>query len=227
MKKLKNPATPTRRTFYVEEYNVDIDMSEVYGGCRWISMKVSGTPDGMAMIELGVLGASCTPLGVGASPFYTSPTLTTTMALVFADATISWGGADAGATTFSPTAFDFTYQINAKTEPVIGSTTSPDVYDNDATLAGSISMLRKDLTHVTALMAETEFECHILLTEPGSEPKACIAFYIPRCKFTKVDAPLGGDGAMTESMPFMCGKKEGYSSTGYDETLLTISTSAA
>lgn len=226
LKKLKHGATPTRRTFYIDEHNTDIDASEVFGGCRFTGFKLNGTPDGMASIELTVVGATAAVLTAGNAPYYTSPTLNTNIALVFADATLNWGGTDASITTIYPTAFSLDYTIQAKTEPVIGSFTSPDVFDNDARLTGSLSFIRKDLTHVTAFTAETEYELSILLVEPEAEPKDCISFYIPRVKLTGVTAPLGGDGAMIETLPFMCGKKEGASATGYDDTMLTICTSA-
>lgn len=220
LKKLKNGATPVKRSFYIEEYNQDIDVSEVFGGCKFIQLKVSGTPDGSATAEVQILGASGAVLASAASPFYSSPSLTSGINLVFADATVSFGGTD----VVTCTAFEFTYTIAAKTEGVIGATTTPDVYDNDAKLSGSLSFIRQDLANVTTFLNETEVELHILLVEPESEPKDCVAFYIPRVKLTGADAPLGNDGAMIETLPFTSGKKEGV--TGYDDTLMTISTSA-
>jgi len=220
-KKLKNATTPTKRTFWLEEYQQDIDMTEQFGGVKWIEMKVSGTPDGMAMIEFKALGVAGTTATAGSAPYYTSPTIPTGIALVFADALVSINGTDVA----NATAFEFTYTIAAKTEPVIGSSNSPDVFDNDARLSGSVSFIRQDLTHVTGFLAETEFATHIMLVEPESEPKDAIAFFLPRCKRTAVDGSLGGDGAYIETVPFTCGKSE--SVTGVDDTLLTISESAA
>jgi len=178
MKKVKNGATATKRTFYIDEYNQDIDLSEVYGGCKFISMKVTGSPDGMASVEFGVLGASGTPLASGASPYYTSPTQFTSIPLVFADATISYNETD----ITDDTAFELNYMIGAATQPVIGSSVTPDVFDNNASLSGSISVVRQDLAGLTALSAETEMALHILLVEPEVEPKDCISFYVPKAQ---------------------------------------------
>lgn len=220
-KKLKNPATPTKRTFYVEQNNVDIDSSQLFGGVRFIGMKLTGTPDGVAAWEFTALGASMDTVTGASAPYYTSPTTYNTTPLAFADAKISVGGVDIAIAT----SFELNYQINAATQPVIGSQVSPDVFDNDVVLTGTFSLIREDFDNLNAFVDETEFELHILLTEPEGEPKDYISIYVPRLKFTGVDAPLGGDGAMIESAPFQTGAKE--ATGGYDATLLTICTSAA
>lgn len=221
LRKLKNGTTPTKRTFYFEEYNQDIDVSEVFGGCKIVGFRIRGTPDGMATIELQIMGASQSVLATGDSPYYASPTEYTTIPLVFADATISFNGSDIAVAT----GFELNYSIGANTQPVIGTTVSPDVFDNMASLSGSLDFIRQDLANVSTFLAETEVELHLLLVEPDSEPKDCIAIYVPRIKLMNVDAPLGGDGAMVETVNWTAGAK--VAATGYDGTLLTISTSAS
>ncbi len=221
-KKLTRPATPTRRTFYIEEYLQDIDLSTAFGGCRFTSLRVTGTPDGMATVDFGVMGASATAMATGTSPVYTSPTLSTSMPLVFADAKLSYQGVDVATVT----AFNLEYALTAKTEPVVGSSISPDVFDNDARLSGSLSFIRQDLANLAAFSSETEFGLHVLLEENEVAPKDFLAFYLPALKLTTVSANLGGDGAMIEQCAFMGGMKEGFTATGYDNTMMTVTTSA-
>jgi hypothetical protein len=220
-KKLANPAAPVKRTFYVDQRNVDIDGSQLFGGVRWTGLKITGTPDGMAELEFTALGASMTVATGGDSPYFTSPTVYNSVPLVFADARIGLNGTDITVAT----AFELTYTINAATQPVVGSKVSPDVFDNDVTMSGSFSMIREDFDRVQAFRDETEFALHILLTEPVPEPKPYLSFYVPRCKYTGADAPLGGDGAMIESLPFQTGAQT--AAAGVDATMLTICTSAA
>jgi hypothetical protein len=220
-KKLANPASPVKRTFYIEQNNVDIDASQLFGGCRFVSMKLTGTPDGMATWEFGVLGAGASNVTGASAPYYTSPTTYNSVPLVFADAKISVGGVDIAIAT----AFELTYTINAATQPVVGSVTSPDVFDNDVSMTGSFSLIREDFDNLIAFTNETEFELHLLLTEPESEPKDYLSIYVPRIKFTGIDASLGGDGAMIETAPFQTGAQS--ATGGFDATLLTICTSAA
>lgn len=219
-KKLFQPSTPVRRSFTFEEYDIDVDLTEQAIGQRVSSLKVTGGPDGMCTFEFGLVGADINALTTGTSPFYTTPTLSTTIALTMADATIRFGGVD----VLTLTAFELTYDLTAKTLPVIGSIITPDVFENPSVVSGSISGVRSDFTNLTRFTSETELELQVLMVEPESEPKDFISLFLPRIKLTGLDKSIGGDGAMIETMPFMAGPKEG--TTGYDTTMISFSTSA-
>lgn len=218
LKKLTNGATPIRRSFHIEEYNIDIDQSELFGGCRWDGFTITGSPDGMATIDLPVVGASVDPLETIDSPFFEDPVLDTTIGLVFVDAQISLGGVF----LVTGTAFTLELALGMAGLPVIGSTVTPDVFDGRAVMSGSISVVRSDLSRLTAFDAETEFELHILLEEPLGTPKGALSIFIPKLKFTAADAPLGSDGAMIETIPFQIGVEPG--SATKDATMMTICT---
>lgn len=221
LKKLTNNATaPVRRSFGFEQYYAGIDGSQYFGGCRVTGFTITGTPDGMATIEFTVLGCSMDTLEGSEAPYYQTPAVPVGDGLVFSDARISVGGEDIAVAT----AFELTYEITAATQPVVGSAVTPDVFDNDANLSGSFSLIRKDLENVKAFVDETEFELHVLLRLPGAEPQDCLSLFVPRIKFNDNDAPLGGDGPMIESAPWNSGQIRGV--TGYDTTLLTLCTSA-
>jgi hypothetical protein len=221
LKKLTNNATaPVRRSFGFEQYYAGIDASQYFGGCRVTGFTIIGTPDGMATITFTVLGAGMTVLEGSAAPYYTGFSTPTGDGLVFSDARISVNGVDIAVAT----AFELNYEITAATTPVVGSQITPDVFDNDANLSGSFSLLREGMDNVRAFVDEDEFELHVLLRIPGSEPQDCIALYVPRIKFNDNDAPLGGDGAMIESAPWNSGQIRDVA--GKDTGLLTISTSA-
>lgn len=221
LKKLSQGATPTRRSFTFEEYETDLDLSEQYVSCRVSSMRISGAPDSMAIVEFGIVGQTMNPLEVGTSPSLTSPTLTTTLGLTLSDASIRWGGSDQAVLT----AFDMVFDMNAAGQPVIGSKLTPDIFENNSTLSGTLSGVRQDLVNVTRATAETELEFHALLVEPESEPKDCISIFVPRIKIQVPAKGIGNGGAMIETFPFMTGTKG--TATGYDDSMLTISTSAA
>lgn len=220
-KKLTMPTTPVRRSFTFEEYGTSIDLTEQATGCRVSSVRFVGQADGMFILEFGIVGADIVPLASGASPYFTTPTLTTTIALTLADATLRFGGADVAVLT----AFEYMHDLRASTLPVIGGAVTPDVFENPAQGSGSISGARSDLTNLTRFTGETELELHVLAIEPESEPKDFISLFLPRIKLVGVDKGFGADGALIETMPFRAGPKEG--TTGYDTTMVTISTSAA
>ncbi len=220
-KKLIQPTTPVRRSFTFDEYNIDIDLSKQSSGCRISSMKITGQPDGMAIVEFGIVGMDQTNIASGSSPTMTSATLTTSTPLTWVDASIKVGSGD----RTNLTAFEITYDLSAATLPVIGSSTSPDVFENNAKISGSLSYALADFTDYAAFIAETEFEFHALLVEPESEPKDFISFFLPRLKYTGFNDPQGNDGAKIATSPFMSGTKG--TATGYDDTMISISTSAA
>lgn len=224
LKKLSNAAVPVRRSFYVEERLGDIDDSEVYGGVRWTGFTLRGTPDGMATLELRAMGGSQAAEGSGTSPLFTTPTEYGSIGLVFVDATINLDG---GTPLAVATSFELTCDLNAAALPVIGATVTPDIFDNDMTMSGSLTLLREDLSFVTGFNAETEYELQVMLQEPdAAEPKDTLNLFVPRIKFSGVDTPLGGDGAMVQTMPFMVGMKISATpaTSGYDQTMMTICT---
>lgn len=220
-RKLVQPTAPVRRSFTFEEYNEDADVSEQAVGVRISSMKVTGQPDGMAMIEFTVVGQNLIPLDAAASPYFTAPTKTSTEALVFADATIRLGGVDIATLT----AFEMTLDLKASTQAVLGGLLSPDVYDGAAMLTGTISGTRDDFTQLNAYINETELELHILLVEPTAEPKGFVSFFVPRLKFNSASKSYGNDGALIQTLPWEAGDKE--VATGYDDSMLVVETDIA
>jgi hypothetical protein len=218
LKKLINPATPTERTFYIEEYYQDIDQSNLFGGCKIDGFTIRGTPDGMATIEFRVVGASMSPQDTGSSPYYTSPTTTTTAALVFADAQLSIDGTAVAIAT----AFELNANLGAATLPVIGSPNTPDVFSSQLRMTGSFSAVREDLSYLTGYDAETEYALHVLLEEPTGTPKKCVGIYVPLLTLDDASAPLGQDGAMVQTLPFTVGLNP--SASGYDQTMAAICT---
>ncbi len=220
-KRISQGTSPVSRSFTVEEYNQDLDLSERFVGCKVSSMKFSGQPDQMATVEFGMVGLDESGLASGASPNFTSPTLTTSDGLTMVDATIRMNGTDVATLT----GFELMIDLSGATQPVVGSTTSPDVFLNNAIVSGSISGLRSDFSNLTLFTGETEFALSVLMVENESEPKDFISLFIPRCKLTGVDKSFGNDGALIETMPFMVGSKG--VATGYDNTMVKLVTSAA
>ena len=216
--KITNGSTPIRTSYYVDEYNQDIDLSEAFGGVRFTGFTINGSPNGMADITVDAMGMSVNALASGASPYYSSPTEYTSDPLVFADAIISLRGTKIAVAT----SFSLNYRVTAQTLPVIGSDVTPDVFDNEARLSGSFSVLREDLANLSSYADEDEIELHVLLQEATAAPKGFIGIHVPKLKFMNLDAPLGSDGAMTETIQWEAGFKA--SATGYDQTLINITT---
>lgn len=221
-KKLVQPSIAVRRSFTFEESDQDIGASEQYTGCRVSALKLTGKPNQIIDVEFTIVGADLTVLTGGASPYYTAPTLTSTLGLVMSDAQIRAGGSD----VVNLTSFDVMLDLKAATQPVVGSMTSPDVFDNAATVSGSFSATRKDMAYLSNFIAETELQMQVLMGEPTGNPASFINLFIPRVKIGGSTKNFGSDGAMITTHPFIVGAQDG-SVTGLDNSMLTLQTSAA
>ena len=219
-RKMAQGTQPSRTSYNVEQYDRDTDLSEVFLGCRVVGMQLSFQPGQMATAVFTFMGMDRNALTTGTSPFFTSPTVNTNLALIADDSSIHYNGV----AITKLTGFDLNFQITAAGEPVIGSFVSPDIFDNDLAVSGSITGLRDDFSNLTLFDAETEFEIQILLQEPSGTPKKCISVFLPRAKISQLSAPVGGgDGAKVESLTLMVGPKA--TAATYDAGMATISTS--
>lgn len=223
LKKLTTPTSPTRYSHTIEQYDGDTDLSELFTGCRVTGMRLSCRPGQPVTVQFSFMGVDRTALATGTSPYFTSPTLTTGLALIVEDSVIRYNGA--AVSTF--TGFDIEFQINAKGEAVVSSFLTPDIFDDDLTASGTITGLRSDFSNITLYDAETEFDVSIKLEEPNTgPPKSCFSFFFPRVKLAGIDAPVGGgDGAKIETLQLMIGPK--VAATGYDAGIVTVHSSAA
>lgn len=217
-KKIITASPYTRRSFTIEEYWQDIDLSEQFLGCRVVSMQIRLQPNGMALATFGFVGMDRSLLASGASPYFTSPTEYTSIALVADDATIRYRGAAMAQFT----GLELNFQITAAGQSVLGSLVSPDVYDNDMAVSGQLTRVVDDHDDHTAFDAETEFEIECTLVEPEAEPKSFLHLFFPRVKIAGATSVLGGDGPRIDTHPLMIGPK--VAATGYDGTICSILT---
>jgi len=213
-------ATPVDRYFTIEQYYQDVDRSLVGTDCVFSSLSLALQPDSTAMLSIGTVGIDMTSKNAGDAPYLTSPTTYSSRAMVSTDAKIIVDGA----AVTDLTGLNFSYDLTAATTPMVGTTTSPDVFKNQATLSGSFSALRSDLARWGAFDAETQVGIAFTLIEPESEPKDFLSFYIPLATYSSSDAPLGGDNAMVETLNFSAGLAN---TTGTAATMLQVCTSAA
>lgn len=217
-KKIITASPYTRRSFTIEEYWQDIDLSEVFVGCRVVSLQIRLQPNGMAQATFGFQGMDRELLAAGASPYFTSPTEYASIALVADDSTIRYRGAAMAQLT----GLELNFQITAGGQPVIGSLVSPDIYDNDMAVSGQATRVVDDHDDHTAFDAETEFELAFTLVEPEAEPKSFLHFFFPRVKIAGATSSLGSDGPRIDTHPLMIGPK--VAATGYDATICSILT---
>jgi hypothetical protein len=223
LKKVKTATTPTQYTHSIEQNDTTIDLSEVFIGGVVVGAKMSFRPGAPATVQWTIMATDRQLLTTGTSPYFTSPTVTTGLALIADDSTIHFNGTQVA--TF--TGFDLDFQITAKGEPVIGSLVTPAIFDNDMNVTGTITGLRSDFSNPILFDAETEVEINIKLEEPATTlPKNCLNIFMPRVKISSLSAPVGGgDGAKIETLGIQAGPKASNSSF-YDTGVCTFSSSA-
>jgi hypothetical protein len=218
--KVINAAVFTRASFTVEEVNTILDDSKIGTGARVGSIKLTFPANGMVGIEVGFVGADMTNPGSAASPYFTAPSITTSVGLTAVDASIRFAGG--AVVTLSSVEIDI--DLTAKGMDVVGSVITPDVFENNCAITAKITGLRNDMSNVAAFLAETEADLAILCVEPESEPKSFVSFFLPRVKrMTISDSGVGNDGGITETMdlvasfPITAG-----AGTSYDNTTIAI-----
>lgn len=218
-KKLAQATTPTRRTFTVEQYLEDADVSELFLGCRVVSLSLAFQPNGMVNATIGWIGLNRTPLATGSSPYFESPTEYTSINLVADDASITYNGA----LITTLTGWTLNFAITATGQPVIGSVVGPGTFDNDFAVTGQCSGLISDFSDLTLYDAETEFEMSIMLVEPdAAAPVNFVHLYFPAVKIMDIEGALGGDGPYVQTRVLECTPK--VAEAGYDAGVCTIST---
>ena len=198
--KIATPAVPIFRSYTVDQYDVDIDLSEQFLGVRVVQGDFSFQPDEMAGAVWTFQGQDRVILTSGTSPYFTSPALTGGIPLIADDAVLSYKGSPVTILT----GLNISIVVEAAGQPTIGSFLTPDIFMNMLRVSGDVSAIREDLQAATDFDAETEFEIKVVLQAPGSAPKLTFAIVLPRVKLTDVDAPYsGGDAAKIETRQFM------------------------
>lgn len=193
------PAVPIYRSYTIEQYDIDIDQSELFTGCRLTQAAFQLQPNEMAQVTWTFMGADRQVLTTGDSPFYTAPDLTAGLPLIADDAVIEY----AGSPIVTLTGLNMTVQVDAAGQPVIGSFVTPDIYMNKLRTSGDVSAIREDLSALEDFDAETEFQIRMVLREPGAGARLTFGILMPRVKIMDIDAPFsGGDAAKVETRQF-------------------------
>lgn len=223
-KKLINPAAPVRQLFTFEEYEVDQDASSLFPDVRVSSLRLRLGPENELMADFGLAGRDMQVLESAAAPNFTNPVQTATIGLSAADASIRVGSQ----TVVTLTGFDIAFNLNARTQPVIGALVSPDVYEgNLAPLTGTISGIRGDMELLKKFVNEEQLGLHLLFAEPDAEPKDFLSLYLPLLTFDGNTKNLGQDGPLIQTIPFEAGKQLNSAGGINDLTMAAFQSSAA
>jgi hypothetical protein len=227
-KKLIQSGILVPRYATVEENFGDIDQSKTSQDCVFTALKLSMATDGIIMLDPGVMGTGQhSVLPTGSSPYFTSPSLGSSVPFAVVDATIRLGSTD----LIELTSFDLTLDLQANAPKTFGSASqkySPDVFTGQMATSLNLTALTKDLQFVTDYLAETQYSLHIVAVENESEPKDFISIVVPNFTFGPVNrsalSKAGGGLTQTISVPAALVGKD-VTGTGYDGTQVKFQSS--
>jgi hypothetical protein len=212
----------TPRSFTFEEYEADIDGTEIFTGCRVGSMQLQLQPNGMATLTFGIVGQDMDALDDSSAPYFTSPTKTTTIGLTAVEAKIMLGGVD----VLDVSSIDMTVQLNASGVPVVGSVLTPEVFTNSAQVTLSVTALKKDIDRVQQYLNEDELSLHLLFEENETGAADFAAFYLPNITLASASkSELGQDNGRTVTFTCLVGADD--RGGAHPATMIGFQTSAA
>lgn len=224
-KKLWMQGTPLKRYFTIDEYDADIDQSEVMTDFMWGMAKFTMQPNGILTLDVSGAGTGqMSALATGSSPLLTTPTETTAEPLSVVDATIRVNGVD----VVDLTSFDVSFDIKPVAPDVFGSGSikyAPDVFPGDMEVTMNLTALRKDLQYLTDFLAETVYSLHVLAVENMSEPKNFLSMYLGNFTLGSAQksalSKAGGPRTQTISIPAaLIGKDT--TGTGYTPSMVAF-----
>lgn len=210
--------------FTVEEYDGDLDKTEVFYDVIFHSLKFTMAPDAIMICEVGWTGTGAmTPLTGASAPTFTSPTESTGVPLACVDATVRYSSTD----FVDLTSWDLMIDRGAAVPSVVGSVYSPDVFTGNMAVGMNFGMLRSDYTKMDDFIAETALTFHVLAVENESEPKDFISLFVPNFTLGGVDKSAlskeAGPRTQTIAIPSdLVGIDTTGTATGYDSTMCKL-----
>lgn len=227
-KLIQNTAGLIKRYFTIDEYDADIDQSEVMTDFVWGSCKWGMQPNGILTADPGGTGTGkFDALAAASSPLLTTPTESTASPFAVVDATIRIGSVD----VVDLTSFDLTMDISPTAPDVFGSGAqkySPDVFTGQMAVSLNFTALRKDLQFIQDFAAETVYSLHVLAVENESEPKDFFSIFVPNFTLGGVQksalSKQGGGRTHTVSVPAALVGKDN-AGVGYDPTMIKLQSS--
>jgi hypothetical protein len=156
-----NGATPTRASYWFEQYYQDLAKGDQFGGVRVVGGKLSWGGDQMIKLGLQLMGLNFL---MNQAAYFVAPALTAGTGLVSEDAIVRINGVDYADLTGLETNFNMGGNVPA----VVGGNLAPDVFEGNLKVTGSVSFLTTDLVRQNLFGAatDTEWEKFVLMQTP-------------------------------------------------------------
>jgi len=212
------PSTGHTKDYYtVEHWNAAISVSEAFEDCVVSTMAINCPASGMATANVGWMGRDAVFAG---AEVFTSPTAASNGAIFAAvNGSLRVDGVDRVVVT----GINFDVNGNYSQGEVIGSNTSPDIFEGSVLVSGQFSYYYDGLDLLTAFDLESELELQLVMTADNESDSHFFNVFLPRIKLGTSD---GDDGqkAKTRTCSFQALLKS--TTTGYDSTTIMVQDSA-
>lgn len=220
-----NTATPYNKRYYTtEEYlGSVIDRSKRGTDMVFNQLNFAMAPDSMVRVGFGLVGRAMSMLASGASPNFTSPVFQDAPSLTLLDGGLIINGTE----RLNFTGFNFGIAAPANTLPVIGSTTSPDVFLGQFAFTGQFTVAVEDATDWDLFDAETRISAFLHFAQQGGNSQDFVSVYLGDLSWAGYTTPAGGEGALIANIPIYGGEDERGAAAGFAPTTMLISTSEA
>jgi hypothetical protein len=206
------------RSFTFEINYSDIDVSELFTGCRIGRMQIGLPASGMSTMTLGVMGKDGSYLSGASAPYFTgtvtAPTSTGILAAVNGSLLV------AGVPVAVVTGMELTLDLGPQSDAVVGSNTVPAIFLGVANLTGNMTVLFQDTTFLDYFDDETEVSLMVRMDVDSSVNADFVQIVLPRIKFGTAGISRQGNGGVPVTMSFQALKKA--TTTGYIPSTIVI-----
>lgn len=209
----------TKRSFSIEQSYLDVDISELFTGCRINSGSIRVPPNGMTTVSFDILGQNGVVLPAAQAPYFTAATAAPNTSIV---AGLDGGLRFAGAERAVVTSLDLNFTNGMSVTPVIGATVSPDVFQGRKVVTGNVSAFLEDESLINVFLNETEADLVVMLPTSTGSPQDFLTLNMQRVKLSGISHSIGADGGVIIQFPFQALLANGGAATAYDSSSLVI-----
>jgi hypothetical protein len=223
-KKLIMPSSSfAKRKALIEVWAEDLDIARLFTECRFNSMALNLPASNNANVTFGVMGRSMTVVSAGSAPYLTGPTAaTTTPVLASPNGYLVVQGAVVGVVTD----LNINAELATDSSPVVGQLFRPEIFLGRMNVTGSMTVYFEDAAFLNYFRNETDVSLVAVVRGPSNDLNA-ISIVLPRIKFGGADIQTQGEGGQLITMPFQALKYQGVTTTGMEQTTMTIFDGAA
>ncbi len=186
----------TLSTFTFERQFADITQFQTFTGCAINTMSVSIQPESIVTANLDIVG-----MGFGNMSGTTLDATPTAASFTSPFSAFDGSLYIDGVAQTVVTGVDFQIQNGRGVQGVVGSNTSPDVFEGTAVVTGTLSYFLEDATLISLFEDETEAALSIKLDELGDTSDFHSLFF-PRIKLNTSDIDPGQEGPIVANATF-------------------------